>query len=75
MKLLAAVSRFQDKLEPADSFPYPNVGRVKFYVLTFSGPLVADADESELEAKRHELSDLFYLGHEVLSELRRSHPD
>jgi hypothetical protein len=52
------------------SFPLPAVGRVKFYVLTFSGTFTADVDESELVKRKHDLSPLFYSGQEVITQLR-----
>ena len=42
------VGLYSGVLSPTKSFPYPNVGRVKFYVLTFTGTLKADANEDEL---------------------------
>jgi hypothetical protein len=71
MKFLASAEQYQKALEPTKSFPYPHVGKVRFTVLTFSGPLTAEADENDLGNGTHELSNLFYPGHEVLTELRR----
>lgn len=69
-RFLAAAERYHTKLEPTDSFPYPDIGRVKFYVRTFSGVLFAEEDEEELSNKDHMLADLFYAGHEILTEYR-----
>ncbi|HJP91266.1 MAG TPA: hypothetical protein VJ875_04875 [Pyrinomonadaceae bacterium] len=52
------------------SFPYPPVGRMKFYVLTREGVYTAEADEEELVRGQHALSPLFLAGNEVLSGLR-----
>lgn len=57
-------------MEGTKSFPYPAVGRVRFYLLTFEGVFTAEADEKALEERRHEMSPLFYKGHEVLTQLR-----
>ncbi|NIQ39662.1 MAG: hypothetical protein GTN81_13880 [Proteobacteria bacterium] len=70
MRFLAVAEQYQKALEPTKSFPYPHVGTVRFYVLTFSGPLTAAADENDLGNRTHALSNLFYAGHEVLTELR-----
>ncbi|MFQ5917942.1 MAG: hypothetical protein ACE5I0_09060, partial [Candidatus Binatia bacterium] len=42
---LAVAEAHRESLAPTQSFPLPNVGRVKFYVLTFDGTLTADADQ------------------------------
>jgi hypothetical protein len=69
-RFLSVADHYHAGLQSAHTFPYPDVGRVKFYVLTFSGVLFADADEKELVQKAHRLADLFYAGHGVLTELR-----
>jgi hypothetical protein len=56
-------------MKPTKSFPYPEVGRVKFYVLTREGVYSAEADEEELVSGRHALSPLFFAGNEVLTGL------
>ena len=70
-EFLAAAEYYRKELEPAKTFPYPEVGRVRFYVFTFSGPLTADAGESELGHGKHRLSNFFYAAHGVLTELRQ----
>jgi hypothetical protein len=67
-RFLATAERYHTKLEPTDSFPYPDIGRVKFYVRTFSGVLFAEEDEEELYNEDHMLADLFYAGHEIVAE-------
>ena len=69
-ELLYNVGLYCGVLSPTKSFPYPNVGRVKFYVLTFTSTLTADANEDELGNGKHNLSNLFYASHAVISELR-----
>ncbi len=69
-RFLSVADRYHAGLQATRTFPYPDVGRVKFYVLTFSGILFADADEEELVQKAHKLAELFYAGHGVLTELR-----
>jgi len=66
-------------MKPAKSFPYPEGGRFKFYVLTRDGVYTAEADEKEILGERHALSPLFVAGNEVLTVLRiasgRAKPD
>ncbi len=69
-RFLSIADRYHAGLQATRTFPYPDVGRVKFYVLTFSGVLYADADEEELVQKAHRLAELFYAGQDVLTELR-----
>jgi len=52
------------------SFPYPDVGRIKFYVLTQDGVYTAEAGEGELVDGRHVLSPLFLAANDVLTALR-----
>jgi len=67
---IASAEEYRAELVPTSEFPLPDVGRVKFYLLTFSGVLTADADENDLGDGGHELSDLFYAGHNVIAQLR-----
>jgi hypothetical protein len=67
---IAAAEHHRDKLTPTESFPLPDVDRVRFYVLTFSGTLTAEAGERELGKTTHELSALFYAGHHVITQIR-----
>jgi uncharacterized membrane protein YdcZ (DUF606 family) len=53
-----------------ESFTYPRVGRTCFYLLTTSGVQVLEAAEDELESGEHELSQLFFVGHGVITQLR-----
>ena len=69
-ELLHNVGLYCGVLSPTKSFPYPNVGRVKFYVLTFTCILTADANDDELGNGNHNLSNLYYAGHAVIAELR-----
>ena len=61
---------FHSQMRPATSFPLPTVGNVRFYLLTFSGVLTAEADEQDLGHERHQLSPLFHKGHEVIGNIR-----
>jgi hypothetical protein len=67
---IAAAEHHRNKLAPTDSFPLPDVDRVRFYVLTFTGTLTAEAGERELGKRTHELSALFYAAHDVITQIR-----
>jgi len=66
-------------MKAAQSFPYPEIGRMKFYVLTRDGVYSAETDEKEMLSGRHALFPLFLAGNEVLTALRtaseRAKPD
>ena len=61
--------KYLSGMDKTEAFPYPAVGRVRFYVLTFNGVLTAEAGLNELGDSKHKLSPLFYSGQEVLTQL------
>jgi hypothetical protein len=67
---LASAEKFYPKMSLSDSYPLPTIGRVKFYVLTYSGTFTIDIDEAELGYKRDALSPLFFAGQEVITQFR-----
>ena len=67
---VAESGKHLSKMTATKEFPYPAVGRVRFYVLTLDGVFTAEAGEEELADKKHELSPLFYAGNDVLTQLR-----
>ena len=59
------------ELEPApEELPLPADGRTQFVAVTPAGRLAAIAVVDELGAGAHELSPLFYAGHEVITAIR-----
>lgn len=60
-------------MKPAKSFPYPEVGRVKFYVLTRGGVYTAETDQKEAQDPRHPFYSLFLDGNKVLAVLGTVH--
>ena len=70
-KAFISASEYHAKnMKPADSFPLPAVGRVIFYVLTFSGVLTAECEQNTLVAGKERLSGLFVSANDVLTQLR-----
>ena len=67
---LDAVAVYAPQFAPADSDEFPDVGHVRFHALSFEGRRGADADESELQARAHDLWPLYYSGHQVITALR-----
>jgi hypothetical protein len=70
--LIAMAQHFHSQMLPTTTYPTPTAGRVRFYLLTFSGVLTAEADEQDLGHERHDLSPLFHKGHEVIGNVRLS---
>jgi hypothetical protein len=69
-RFVAEAEKHLANMKPVKSFPYPTVGRMKFYVLTRDGVYTAEADPEELLRGQHALSPLFFAGNEVLTVLR-----
>ncbi|HET6976343.1 MAG TPA: hypothetical protein VFI24_08470 [Pyrinomonadaceae bacterium] len=54
------------------SFPYPEDGRMKFYVLTRDGVYTAEVEAREMR-EQHALFPLAFTANEVLTVLRTAH--
>jgi hypothetical protein len=61
---------YAEKMKPTDTFPYPDIGRVRFFLLTFDGVLSAEVDERDLANDKNELSPLYAAAHRVLTQFR-----
>jgi len=57
-------------LSPAETYPLPDRGRTIFYVRTEAGVLTGGATEAELGQRRHQLSELFFAGQDVITQFR-----
>jgi hypothetical protein len=73
-EFIAAVDAQVGAFRAASEHPLPAVGRVRFYVRTFSGLLTAEADEQDLGENRHALSPIFHIGHAVIAAVREASP-
>ena len=75
-KLIDAGEGYLDQLSPTTNFSLPQAERVRFYILTFSGPVTADAAESDLAGGKHPLSQFYMMGQNVITEIRQisQHP-
>jgi hypothetical protein len=60
---------------PQGELPYPDPGRVRFYLRTNAGIRTAEAGEDELKTGSHRLSPLFRAAQAVLDELRPRRQD
>jgi hypothetical protein len=73
--LVALAERCFSRMAPASEFPLPDEGRVRFYVLTYSGTFTADVDAQELIGGRHEFSPLHLAASEVIAQVRIVAPE
>jgi hypothetical protein len=69
-RMVHVATGFLAQLEPTKEFPLPAFQRTRFYVLTTSGVLTAEAAEDDLGNRRHALTPLFYAGQDVITGLR-----
>jgi hypothetical protein len=70
---VTSAEKYYQQMTLAESFPTPAIGKVKFYVLTFSGIFTIDVDENALGNGKHKLSPLFASGQEVITQFRLVH--
>lgn len=62
----------REAFTPTVDTPLPQPGRVRFYLRTFGGTLMAEASEEDLGQMHHRLSRLFHAGHAVIAAIRRA---
>jgi hypothetical protein len=67
---LDAVAVYAAQFSPTDTDDLPEPGHIRFHALVFDGRRGADAPESDLQARTHELWPLYYSGHQVITALR-----
>lgn len=67
---VASAEKYYQQMTSTQSFPTPVIGRVKFYILTFSGKFTMDVDENELGNGKNLLSPLFHSGQDVITQFR-----
>jgi hypothetical protein len=68
--LIAQAENHLLQMSSTEKFPLPDVGQVKFTLLTYSGTFSVEESEKKLATGNHPLSHLYSLGHETLSQLR-----
>lgn len=71
-KLVVASDKFFDSAKPTNDYPYPSRGKVRFYFLSFGGVRVHESDLSAIESNQDKLAALFWLGQELLTQLRHA---
>ncbi len=69
-RFVREADRLVDASSPTTEFPYPAAGKVRFYLLTFDGVRVVEADMAAIEKGTSPMVEFFALGQNVLTELR-----
>lgn len=69
-RFVAEAEKHLANAKPAKSFPYPEAGRIKFYLLTRDGVYTAEDEEKKVQSEKDPLYPLFMAGNEVLTALR-----
>jgi len=69
-RFVSAAEKHHDAAAPTKEYPYPNPGRVRFYLACFDGVRVIDVDEAALRMGKDACSDLWTEGQRVMTELR-----
>ncbi len=72
MALLREASQKSMEALPTATTPLPAVGQVVFYFLSSGGTLKYTAAEKELGEGKNPFSNLFYAGHAVIAQVRKS---
>ena len=67
LKFIAASVKYIDRMTPTTAYPLPELGKVRFYVLTPSGIFTYEAVETEL--RKNAFTPLYAAGHQVLTAL------
>lgn len=70
--LLIKAFNFIEVLETVNNYPLPNVEYVRFYFLTEEGIKSIELLEDDLGQGIHQLSELFYLSHNVITAVRET---
>jgi hypothetical protein len=60
-----------EHMSPADEFPLPETGQVRFILLTYSGAYSVEVPEKQLISGNHPLSPLFERAQQALTQLRQ----
>lgn len=68
--LVLASEDFYKNMKKVTDFPLPKVGFINFYILTYNGIYLENADENDLSTGMHRLTRLYHRVQEVLTQLR-----
>jgi hypothetical protein len=70
--MLTEANRLRSETKLTESTPLPSSGQVVFYLLSNTGTLTGSGAEAELGGGKGQLSPLFFAGHNVIGEIRKT---
>jgi len=62
--------KYFDQATATKDFPYPQVGRIRYYLICYDGVRVIEADLGSVESGKDKYADLFIAGQRVVTALR-----
>ena len=68
--LIACAPDFESACVRAATFPLPQTGYTRFYIIKHGDVLTAEAREEDLGKRRHRLSPLYYCAHDLITQIR-----
>lgn len=69
-RYVADAAAFLPQMTATEAFPLPEMGQVRFYVMTHDGAYTAEAAERALQQNDHALAPLYAMAQEVITQLR-----
>ena len=70
VSFVKAADKFYAESTPTSDYPYPKSDRLKFYLVTFDGVRVIDADLNLVSSGKDKFSELFNQGQQLIGQLR-----
>ena len=67
---VSSSQEYLPKASPTETYPLPQRGSVRFYLVTGKGIYTAQGVKDDLGYNRHEFSGLFHKGHELIAAIR-----
>jgi hypothetical protein len=72
-RYVADAAAFLPEMTPTEAFPLPELGQVRFYVMTHDGAYTAAAAEDALRRNDDPLAPLYAMAQEVITQVRLYH--
>ena len=68
--LVVESDKLFEEAKPTKEYPCPAKGKVRFYLVLFTDVRVIETDLAAIESNQSKYSSLFWLGQEVMTQLR-----
>jgi hypothetical protein len=70
IRLVEAGNALRRSATPTTDYSYPKPNKIRFYMVTYGGVMVIDADRASVEGGSDKTSELFARAQDVITELR-----